>query len=379
MRVTTGMLTANMAVNLFKQSEQRFRIQKKIATGKEINTISDDPAGMAKVHDYRKTIASLEQYKQNVTAGKMRLEISETILDEASSLLKDAVNIAVDASAGTLDTRPIAADHIKNIHEQLQQMANSKLGNDYLYAGHQTDKAPFAHLFEISGGTVGDIVFGLAAEATDTVIDIQDATGTVLRRLTLGDGITPGSGGSAGVNTIGWDGLDSSGVPISDGIYQFTVTSSDAGTEIVNYETYNGDNGDIRMILGDNLSMVINADGRETFSDLFYQISRLRQGLQNPDEQTGSAQISATLDPLYAASDRLQHVRAEGAVKFKRLELTENQYANVRLKVEDMLADTENTDIARAILELQNLETAYETTLATAARTLQPSLINYLG
>ena len=47
-------------------------------------------------------------------------------------------------------------------------------------------------------------------------------------------------------------------------------------------------------------------------------------------------------------------------------------------KVQDALSETEQADIAQTALELTNLETAYETTLATAARIIQPSLMDFL-
>jgi flagellar hook-associated protein 3 FlgL len=43
-----------------------------------------------------------------------------------------------------------------------------------------------------------------------------------------------------------------------------------------------------------------------------------------------------------------------------------------------MLSDTEDADMAQAIVELQIQQTAYETSLATAARILQRSLMDFL-
>ena len=58
--------------------------------------------------------------------------------------------------------------------------------------------------------------------------------------------------------------------------------------------------------------------------------------------------------------------------------MTEDRYAAFKLKNEDMLEKTENVDMATAIVELQTLQTAYETSLATAARVLQPTLLDFL-
>jgi flagellar hook-associated protein 3 FlgL len=357
------MMTGNIAENLYRQAEQILKSQKAVATGKRIQRVSDDPVGMGKVLDYRRSLASIEQYQQNVARGKMRLEMNETVLDDATGLLNSAVNVAVEASSGPLDTRPILAEEVRNLRLQLVQLANSKIGDTYLYAGHQTDVAPYSHHIEIAGGAPGAIEFGLAADATDVTIEIRDATGALVQTLTQG-------GGTAGTNSIAWSG--------PDGEYSFTVTAGSAGTEVVDYETYNGDSGDIRLILGDRTNIVINADGGETFGDMFERLAQLQQALQNPDPVAGTSAAAAAVDPLTSAADRLERVRADGAVTFKHLELTEDRYAGLKLNVEDMLEKTENVDLATAIVELQKFETDYQTTLATAARVLQPSLIDFL-
>ncbi|MGA9478389.1 MAG: flagellar hook-associated protein FlgL [Desulfobacterales bacterium] len=363
MRITSKMMTGNIAENLYRQAEQILKSQKAVATGKRIQRVSDDPVGMGKVLDYRRSLASIEQYQQNVARGKMRLEMNETVLDDATGLLNSAVNVAVEASSGPLDTRPILAEEVRNLRLQLVQLANSKIGDTYLYAGHQTDVAPYSHHIEIAGGAPGAIEFGLAADATDVTIEIRDATGALVQTLTQG-------GGTAGTNSIAWSG--------PDGEYSFTVTAGSAGTEVVDYETYNGDSGDIRLILGDRTNIVINADGGETFGDMFERLAQLQQALQNPDPVAGTSAAAAAVDPLTSAADRLERVRADGAVTFKHLELTEDRYAGLKLNVEDMLEKTENVDLATAIVELQKFETDYQTTLATAARVLQPSLIDFL-
>jgi flagellar hook-associated protein 3 FlgL len=126
------------------------------------------------------------------------------------------------------------------------------------------------------------------------------------------------------------------------------------------------------------MSVIINADGDETFGDVFQRLAQLQQALQNPDPVAGTAQAKALIDPLKQASQRIENIRAEGAVMFTHLELTEDRYAAFKLKNEDMLEKTENVDMATAIVELQTLQTAYETSLATAARVLQPTLLDFL-
>ena len=378
MRVTNNMKIRMMAESIFRQSETLLNTQKKIATGKKIQQPSDDPVGMKKVLDYRRSLSSIDQYLDNIAVGKLRMEYNETVLDQASKVLNQAANIAANESGGAFDTRPTSAGQVKHLREQLVDVANSKFGEDYMYAGHQTDMAPYAHLVQIDAGVAADIAFGLAVDATDAVVEIRNAAGQVVRTINLGDGITPGSGGTAGVNTVAWNGLDDSSAALPDGVYQFSVTAGDAGSSVVTYETYNGDAGDVYLILGDSLNMKINSDGPATFNDVFHQLSLLQQGLENSDLTAGSNQINATVVPLEGAADRVELVRSNGAVNHNRLAATENQYGALKVKMQDMLAATEDTDLAQAIVELQNLETTYQATLATAARLLQPSLIDFL-
>lgn|GEM_PF-749746 len=378
MRVTTQMLAAYVKSDMARISDQLLKRQRMVSSGKRIHSAADDPVGMRKVLDYRQSLAAIDQYQENIARGKIRLDFTNTILQEAASLLNQAKEIAVTESNGTFDTRPTTAAEVRQIHDRLVDLANSKLGNSHLFAGHKSDLPPFAHHIDITGGIPGNIEFGLADDATDTLIEIRNAAGTIVRTLNTGDGVTPGSGGSAGVNSVAWDGLDGMGVALADGDYTFSLTAQNAGVAVVDYETYNGDTGNIRLILGDGMDMEINTDGLETFGDTFARLALLQQGLQNPDPDTGTPQIEATVTPLINAYDQVVQRATEGAARYKRLESTENQYGNLKLNLQDMLSETEDADIAQTIVEMQNLKLSYESSLATAARMLQTTLLNFL-
>jgi flagellar hook-associated protein 3 FlgL len=79
MRITSKMMTGNIAENLYRQAEQILKSQKAVATGKRIQRVSDDPVGLGKVLDYRRSLANIEQYQQNVIRGKMRLKMNGTL------------------------------------------------------------------------------------------------------------------------------------------------------------------------------------------------------------------------------------------------------------------------------------------------------------
>ncbi len=302
MRVTNKQMTDFIINNLSKQNEALQRLQIIVSSGKRINKPSDDPIGMAKVLDYRKTISSVDQYRRNIVQGKTWLNVTETALGEIQALLNQAKNIAVDQSSGELDTRSEAAEEVKHIYDQVLQLANTKSGNSYLFAGHDTQTAPFSR----------------------------------------------------------------------DSSYN---------------ATYSGDSGDIQIIVGENVKVTINADGNESFTgsgltngvSIFDTLRDLIIGLENSDTQAGTTQISNQIASLQDGADQIQNARAGRAAAFTRLDTTDNQLAKFKLNVENMLSGTEGADIEKAIVELNAQQTAYQTSLATAARILQPSLIQFLG
>jgi flagellar hook-associated protein 3 FlgL len=97
-------------------------------------------------------------------------------------------------------------------------------------------------------------------------------------------------------------------------------------------------------------------------------------GLENDDSDA----ISAQVDMIDQARSQINTVRAANAPVVYQLETTENHWQNYKSKIQDLLGREEEADITQAIVELQRIELAYQTTLATAARIIQPGLLDFL-
>jgi len=368
MRVTNSMMSNTITRYLMRQSEELYKVQEQISSQKKINRSSDDPTGMRNVLDYRNKIATIDQYLDNIMRGTTRLETTEITLDVVDDLIGVVREISQQQGKGTTQSRLFAADQVRDLANQVVDLANTKSGNSYMFSGHKTDRPAFGHVVEISGGTAGDLEFGLAADATNVTIEVLDESGLVINT------ITPAGGGTDGVNTVAWSG----GIP-ADGLYKFTVTASNAGGDVVDYATYNGDTGTVRIIMGENSELTINADGREIFApagqgDTFEVMADLITALENDD----TAAINALTQQLDSVRTQVSEFRAASAPKMFQLETTENFWSNYKPKLEQLLAKTENVDLNEAAMRLNQLDLAYQSTIATAARIIQPSLINFL-
>jgi len=302
MRVTQNITTSNFISYINKHAENLLKTQQQIASQKRINKSSDDPIGMGQVLGYRTNLALTDQYQENIQQGKTRLEFNEITLDLASDLVNTARGLAADYSGSNLSAakRQSVALQVKDLYDQVMQMANSKFNGNYIFSGHATSTAPFS----------------------------RDAN--------------------------------------------FNAT-------------YNGDDGELRIMVSDNVEVNIVADGRSIFQDaanggvnIFDELKNLIDGLENPDPVAGSAQIEATVDVLQDGRDQINSRRSEYAPVLYRLQATDEYMTNLRPKVEGAMASLEQADITKAVVELQNLELAYETTIATAARIIQPSLLDFL-
>jgi flagellar hook-associated protein 3 FlgL len=304
MRITQLMMSNIFTSNLRKQTEAMLQRQEQIATQKRINRPSDDPNGMARVLAGRSTLAAVEQYADNIKQGKNRLEFTEETLKLVDDLVQQARGVAGEKSGNnvTETERQFAAAQVKEIFEEVQQLANSKWGERYMFAGHQTDTAPFQ------------------------VDDLSDP---------------------------------------------YTVS-------------YRGDDGSFRFSIADGVELSVDADGRNYFQDepdgvnIFDSLHDLIDGLENPDMEEGSAQIRATIDSLEEAHVQVMNKRSEAGPKLSRLQATAEHWTNIQNTVQAGISREEDVDIAQAIIELKNLETAYESTMAAASRIIQPSLVNFL-
>jgi flagellar hook-associated protein 3 FlgL len=362
------MMSNTITRYLMRQSEQLYKVQEQISTQKKINRPSDDPAGMREIMDYRNKIATIDQYVDNIKRGTTRLEFTEITLDVVDDLIGVVREISQQEAGGTTQSRAFAADQVKDLYKQVVELANSKSGKNYMFSGHQTDTPAFGHVVEIAGGTPGDLEFGLAADAANVTIEVMDDSGTVIQT------ITPAGGGTDGVNTASWSGA----IP-PDGLYKFTVTASNAGGDVVDYATYNGDNGTVRIIMGENTELTLNADGREIFTpagqvDTFEVMADLITALENGDAEA----INTMTYQLDSVRTQVSEFRAASAPKMYQLENTENFWSNYKPKLEQLLSETENVDLNEAAMRLNQLDLAYQSTIATAARIIQPSLINFL-
>ncbi|RLF65181.1 MAG: flagellar hook-associated protein 3, partial [Thermoplasmata archaeon] len=162
MRVSENMKFNTITENMFKSQDSYNKLAEKIASLKEINRPSDDPIGMNKVLNLRKSRDSVEQYTRNMDGCESWLTITESKLSAAGDLLADARVVAIAQSTATssAERRSSEAGTVQQLIDEMLTLANSKYDGRYLFSGAKTEEAPFSS----SGRSVAEIGTAAAAD-----------------------------------------------------------------------------------------------------------------------------------------------------------------------------------------------------------------------
>jgi flagellar hook-associated protein 3 FlgL len=144
---------------------------------------------------------------------------------------------------------------------------------------------------------------------------------------------------------------------------------------------YNGDNGSHPVIVGEGISVQIKTDGSQMFveggDNLFSVLDQLESDL-NTDPLDPTA-VQNAVDPLDRISKQLELVRSGLSASYKSLERSDDHWDSFANAVETMRQNVEDADITQAAIDMQVQQTAYQVLLETAAKVIQPTLVDFLG
>jgi len=183
MRVTQQMLFDKYVFNLNTSLTSLMDLNIKAQSQKAINKPSDDPTGMTRILDHRDTLRSLDQYGKNISTAKGWLGGADEALQQVSTILTRAKELATQVATGTVDenNREQVSYELRSLFDQLLSLSNSSFEDNSIFAGHKTDGPAFKKIMWL---TTNDEDFGRNAEFTvngssDTTVLVQyyDSTG----------------------------------------------------------------------------------------------------------------------------------------------------------------------------------------------------------
>ncbi len=136
--------------------------------------------------------------------------------------------------------------------------------------------------------------------------------------------------------------------------------------------------GESRRTVADGVTVRVDVVGTSVVgpdgSNLFDDLTALSAALRSGDETAMRAGIEA----LGARASTLSAARADVGATYNRAEGAVSRAEDALLALRTSLSEVEDTDLARAMVDLKIQEVGYQAALAATARVLQPSLIDFL-
>jgi flagellar hook-associated protein 3 FlgL len=173
MRIASNTVQENIVRQIQQLGTQTSRLQTQVATGQRIDSADDDPAAAGRVLNQQSELRRVDQYGLNATRA---IEISNASFAGLDSI-KDISDRATEiATLGRSPTNPGAlgayATEVNQLIEQLIQVGNSRLGNDYIYGGSEVDAPPFTAT-RVSGQATA---VAYAGDSTQVAIPLSEVS-----------------------------------------------------------------------------------------------------------------------------------------------------------------------------------------------------------
>ena len=358
MRITSFMIFNQLCRALQSNMEDFAKLNNQLASGKKIQSPSDNVIGMMRAMDYTLSINNNEQYKRNIEEANFHLQFTDNVLSTVgNSLLGLKELLSMGANPQSQENRSLYAKQAAEYRDFLLELSNTKLRDRYIFSGYNSDQSAFVYNSTTNHydyqGDLGEIHVLIDTGAT-LPLNIQGSrafsfalTGSLPTELPDGTPInyTQTTDPSTGVTTITVE-IGNSGDPEYD-----TFTFSNI-MDITNIASFAWEYKDI--------------DGSDLNSDPVLC------------EEMAMHRLFALSTPLDDARNQVLSIQAEIGTRQVHLNDQGERHDNSTLDLKNALSKTEDADADETITEILKTETALEALREATSRVLSQSLIDFL-
>lgn len=385
-RVTFNTMRDSVLGNLNRNQLKMNSLQEQMSSGQRINRPSDDPIGLTNSLEYRSEISKRNQNLKNMDDGQSYMNILETAHKSVNTILQRSRELAVQAANDTNShqERLFINDEVRQDLDELLSVTNSRHKGDYIFSGKWTDKKPY----EIKDGTAlldGVPTVGGAAiriydanyQDPNVVPGVPNTQGEPLVQRVI-----PGSLKLTAPGTT-VEGTDYAVDYVNGTVTALTVAGETALAGGMDFEyVYRNSldlSGEVYREVESGITIKVNANpddifGKDNGMDTFKSMISLMEGLWEDNQPAINASLT-NLDTTKALNLSQQSVTGS---RINRIEITYERSEERITENTRMQSEVESVDLAEAISSFTLAESVYNASLQSAARLLQPSLMDYL-
>lgn len=263
MRVTASMQNTQMLRNLRNNNSDIMGWQNKLSTGQKISKPSDDPVGIGYQMRYTTELSRNEQYKTNAQTGSGWLSQTDSVLQQAQSILQRLNTLVNQAANGTVtnEVRAQIGLEVSQLKEQMIAVGNSTYDGRHIFNGQKTDERPYSsdaandttdsgvYYLNISSSVsvavsiTGEDVFGKAGDPPES--NIFAMFDDIIGKLNSGD--QTGLSGSLGIIDGSIDRISSNLAEVGARMNRFELIESRIADEKVSITALRSNVADVDM------------------------------------------------------------------------------------------------------------------------------------
>ena len=145
MRVSLRNQYSNFLYNLQQTQSRLMDLNMQASSQKRINKPSDDPVGTGRVLNYRSSLASIDQYRNNIDTGKGWLNLADESMMQVSTLMTKLKGLAEQGATGTMTAsdREATSYEVRQIFSQLVNLANTRYEGKSIFGGQKFEGSAF--------------------------------------------------------------------------------------------------------------------------------------------------------------------------------------------------------------------------------------------
>ncbi|MFP4369931.1 MAG: hypothetical protein ACLFR2_10155 [Candidatus Kapaibacterium sp.] len=330
MRITNKSAYIPYQRNLADIQERKYKEETRFHSGKDIVSISDDPARLINIKQIRQKQSENDKHIEIMNTAVHELYEADEQIEAIAGKVTELRQLAIDGTqTGNTGNLYTLGQYVKGIMEDIIRLANSDFDGKFLFSGTKTTP---------------DSIDPQAPAQTNFPFELVE--------------IAPTDDNRSGLQVV------------FQGNMNDRIIEKDQGsTEVVNTKAEDlfGENGNsfFEPLINLYNLMTYNPDGTtRQKGDVF---STVDLGKLDKYQQ----ELAVYADTMYKAG-------AKNGSKIQRLESLRNLVTSENLRLDSFRSQKEDTDVAKTAINLKQEEMALEYSLSIGPRLIQTTLFDFL-
>ncbi|EGU42716.1 MULTISPECIES: flagellar hook-associated protein FlgL [Vibrio] len=380
--------------DLRRQENKVHHNQAQLASGKKLQSPSDDPLATHYLQNIGQQSEQLEQYVDAITLVRNRLEHHEVLIANSEGFADEAKRTVMEMINGALspEDRLAKKREIQELANNFLYLANSQdESGNYTFAGTKPKSQPF---FRDNEGTVtyqGDdyqrkmrvassFEMAMNDPGSKLFMEIDNPFGDYepqyelepASELLLGRATNSAEDGSTYKVTF---------VDMQTGKFAYQLEKDGAVVAAEDFDpatgiVYEGLNIQFKgqVTKGDSITL----EPRETFS-IFDTFKEAAEQVENPvSDASATAKLHQMTEEFHAAFIHLTKARTDVGARLSTLDIQEQQHEDFKLSLAKAKSNFEDLDYSKAIIEFNENSRALQASQQAFGKTKDLTLFNYI-